>query len=198
MDKKMIVETSVADMASRLTASDYDVLNETEFCNIFFSTFVACLEREGHPLNRLRSEIHLFNKGRIDFGLRSLQGKVPFEALIEAKVWIRPLHVSHMSNANVATKKRNECVADAIRLSKLVANGSCSSAAILLLERNSTHLRRLLSSSLEKEGLQTEEKWTDLKRASAGDHQEHVGIIWIGPNNLLNPILSSVALSKTG
>ena len=146
----------------------------------------------------LRSEIRLLNKGRIDFGLRSLDGKIPFEALIEAKVWIRPLHVSHMSKANVATKKRNECVADAVRLSKLVANGACSSAALLVLERNSTHLRRLLGSSLEEQGLQSEPGWTDIKRISAGDHQEHVGLIWISPNNWLNPILSSGALSKTG
>jgi hypothetical protein len=186
MDCRLLVKHAVAETHQIINDSDYDVKNESEFCNLFFSALASCANKQQLPLNTLRSEIRLVNQGKIDFGVRLLEGDVPYAALLEAKVWIRPLNVSHMSKANVATKKRKECVEDAVRLAKLIHNRACVSAALLVLERNSSHLRRLLGSGLADVGLRVQEEWLDLDRASAGRHQEHVGLIWINPNRTLN------------
>lgn len=178
MNRKQLIEQAAREMQKVLEAEDYEILNESELCMIFFHVLASSLKV---PLNTLRSEISLVNRRRVDFGIRSSAEGFSYEVLVEAKVWIRPLNVSHMSKANVATKKRNECVKDASRLVELLNSRACRNAALLLLERNSSHLKRLLSPELTEKGLLAAEEWLDLNRDSAGKHQEHIGLIWVRP-----------------
>ncbi|MBI1818231.1 MAG: hypothetical protein HYR72_24890 [Deltaproteobacteria bacterium] len=186
MDAKSLTRRAVLRLSSELVAADCDVENETELAHLFFWAILSEARGSGVSSNALRSEIRLTNGGRIDFGFRAVEAGVPYELFLELKVWVRPLHVSHMSKANVATRKRNECIRDAKRLSGLITNRACHHGGLLVLERNSSHLKRLLCDRLVEANCSLEEEWFPLTRSSAGNHQEHLGLIWVGPNTPLD------------
>jgi hypothetical protein len=131
------IHKAVLRLIDEVGNADFDVKNETEFGHLFFSACWTEAKNAGVQLNSLRSEIALGNGGRIDFGVQSPDDGIGYKLFLELKVWIRPLHVGHVSKANVATRKRNECVKDALRLSKVIGSHKNCHAGLLILERNS-------------------------------------------------------------
>jgi hypothetical protein len=170
------IRRAVVRLADEIRGADFDVKNETELGHLFFATCWAEAKDNGVPLRSIRSEVRLRNRGRIDFGIQS-------SLFLELKVWIRPLNVGHMSKANAQTWKRNACIKDALRLSRVICGHSDRHAWLLVLERNSSHLQRRLGLHLKLKGLPVEEEWIALKRQSKGKHDEHIGLLSIYPND---------------
>lgn len=186
MEVKTIIRQSLNRLLSEIQSVDYEIKNESELAHLFFWAVLCETQVIGIPSNAVRSEIRLKDRGRIDFGLRSIDKNVPYEIFLEHKVWARPHHVSHMSKANVATRKRNECIKDAKRLSRLISNGSCHYGGLLILERSSTHLERLLCNELTQNDCNPVQEWFPINRLSNDRHQEHLGLIWVSSSTSSN------------
>ena len=199
METVEFIRRSFLKLHGEIVAADYTVATEAELAHLFFQ---ACwIEAKGSKLqpNTLRSEIGLVNGGRIDFGIGSISNAQQYEVLMELKVWVRPTHLGHMSKAHVPTRKRKECIKDAARLCDLVARSRSQHAGLLILERNSTHLRRLLAEELKASNISVDEEWLQLGRPSQGKHQEHVGLIWVSPNPALQgTVTSGASLAGSG
>ena len=179
MESKELIESAAAWLRNQLYKWNYEILNEAELCHFFFAAMLQQCQESEFPVCVLAAEIPLPSGGSIDLGVRSLNSGKGFESLIEAKVWIRPVGVSAWSKSNQQTVKRNQCIKDAKRLRSLLQSGMCRNAALLILERGSTHLRRLLGDELCKVELDLEQQWFNLERPSVGRREEHLGLVWL-------------------
>jgi hypothetical protein len=198
-DTERLVDEAVGALRQRLRAWDYEVSNETELCHTFFLALAGVCESRGLPPRGLKAEIRV-RDGSVDLGIR-VDARSQFDVMLEAKTWLRPIDASAWSKRNQATSKRNQCVRDALRLVRLVNDGTTRSTALLILERSSSHIRRLLKAELEAVGLSADERWIDVERLSNSRRKEHVGILWVrkAPHNTaLDRTAGPHSLAATG
>jgi hypothetical protein len=173
-----LIEQAASDVVFRLRSWDYEIQNETELCHMFWASLLVAWEGAGMPIRALKAEIRLRKGGSVDLGVLRLDGK-GFEAMIEAKAWFRPADASTWSKRNQPTEKRHQCVQDAKRLAALVRDGVVDQGGLLVLERASTHLQRLLLDELRSAGLEASGQWLDLLRPSIGRRKEQLGLLWV-------------------
>lgn len=182
IESRRLIESATSLLSERIEKWDYEICNEAELCHMFFASMIYLCKDEKPLVHYPKAQIPLTNGGSVDLGLHYRNNKRVFDVLIEAKRWIRPLDVSPSSAKCQPTKRRMECIDDANRLAGLLQNGICNFAGLLILERNSNHLRKFLKIELVKIGLGVQERWIDIHRYSNGRRQEHVGLIWINSN----------------
>lgn len=175
--RSLIAEATVA-LCEQLRDWDYEVSNETELCHAFFVALVGVCESRCIPMRGLKAEIRV-RDGSVDLGLCT-DSPSTFDVMLEAKTWLRPSDVSAWSKRNQATSKRKHCVRDALRLVQLLNACTTQHGGLLILERSSSHLRRLLAAELQAAGLWSDERWVDVERPSNARRKEHVGILWMG------------------
>lgn len=174
-EARILIEKAVGRLVDVINEADFEIRNEYEFFNLFFCS--CCAERieTGIQLNQLRAQIP-HDGGYIDFGIVS----PVYKLFLELKAWIRPPDASGFSKRNAQTARRNSRVTDAKRLLQVIrTEPDRYCGGILICERNSSHLKCLLGKTLKGRGIELQEEWFPLQRPSQGDHEEHIGLIWI-------------------
>jgi len=175
-----LIEQSFYLLVRKLRKSDYEVNNERELCHWIFHSMIETARIVGIPAQLLRAEVR--EPGlTVDLAVRSEGSRPRFSAMIEAKTWLGPADASMWSKRNQPTAKRNSSAADGARLAKLITQGVTSSGGLVILERGSTHLRRLLEDDLAKHVRIESVRWADIRRVSLPKRREHVGLIWVRP-----------------
>ena len=189
-DTPQLIQSAIEGTAAWLLANDYAIQNESEFCNVFFHHLILAFTEAGRSPSSIRTEIkfrqRLGYKTRIatsiDFGIRrDPQSEDFFDALVEAKSWIRPTHIKGAFAPNSSSSKRNQCIADAKRLLQLNQEGYCERSALVIYEQSSAHLRRLVPVGLAAAAIDADALWINIGRASLGRRKEHVGLLWLQP-----------------
>jgi hypothetical protein len=188
---KHLVENTLELTGNWIREQDYTVRNEAEFCNIFFCNLLALLPKTAIKPSQIRSEIKQFKSGSVgrrqvassvDFGIAGAPNGDEYDLFLEVKTWIRPvLYTKGAIAPNSSTSKRKQCVLDSARLCGFVQGKLCQAGGLIVFEQGSTHLRRCVSKELSTQPLRFEEWWLDIERPSFGRRKEHLGLIWIYP-----------------
>jgi hypothetical protein len=186
---KQLVENALESTCNWIRKQDYNIRNESEFCNIFFYNLLTLLPRSQIKASQIHSEIKQFKTGTvrrrvessIDFGLAKAPNGREYDLFLEAKTWIRPTHLKGPLTPNSSTSKRRQCVSDSNRLCAFVQKGICQAGGLIIFEQGSTHLRRCVPKELSSQKLYFEEQWLDIGRLSMSRRKEHLGLIWVYP-----------------
>jgi len=72
MKVQSFIKQAVLRLSSEIQSVDYEIENEAELAHLFFWAALCEAHSYGISSNAIRSEIRLKNRGRIDFGLRSM------------------------------------------------------------------------------------------------------------------------------
>jgi hypothetical protein len=201
---KQLIQESFEATAAWLLAYDYGIRNESELCNVFFHHLMTTFIQAGRAPACVRAEFKLLKKvgyrtrveASVDFAIicdRANEGCL--DAMIEAKSWIRPTHIKGAMTPNSSTSKRSQCIADAKRLLQLAQRGLTQDSALLIYERSSTHLRRLVPKILSTVSIDASASWIDIGRPALGRRKEHIGLLWLksAPHRLNMPLEQTAA-----
>lgn len=198
-----LVGQAVFDLTHSLKSDDYEVMNETELCHMFWAALINKLDSVNFPTKLLKAEIHV-RGGKVDVGIRSsddtaenlvsgarssdaeiraLLRNDPYDVMVEAKVSLRPRKGSKASKNSNSTSKKEDCKSDAKRLSSMVERRTLKHGALLILERGSEYLKNYLEKELEELGLEPAAIWLPTERKLHGPRFENIGLIWIHSAN---------------
>lgn len=184
------VESAASHLAAWIAEHDYSIDNEAELCALAHQFILNEFLKRKFPLSGVKLELKLMTtnsvgrgtvKASIDFGLRfpGRDGEVT-RGHLEAKAWIRPDYKGSTATNSSSTKRR-QCISDGKRLLEYAEILGSAFSGLLIFERGSTHLRRLVESEILAENILPTSRWLDIQRPSLGRKAEHLGIIWLAP-----------------